>query len=116
MDLRAVRSRVYADLAARLLGHCARIASEAESGSVDLDAWRRGNAALHSRAQTGDVVDALGAQYVSFMAAIDKERRTIDRSGSKGVGSVLESYVPFIAAFGEERQAARLRKLAMKVS
>ena len=115
MDLRAVRARVYADMAARLLAHCSRVATEAESGGVDVEAWRRANAALHARAQTVDVVDALGAQYVGFMAAIDQERRTIDRLADKGVGTTIVAYVPFIAAFGEKQQAARLRKLAGRV-
>ncbi len=107
LTLRETRARVHADLAARLLGHCARVAHEASNGSVDAAAWRASNAALHDRAQRSDVVDALGKSYVAFMAAIEWERRAI---GHEAPHRSLEAYVPFIADFGEGAQARRLQR------
>ena len=115
-----VRARVHADLAARLLSHCSYIQSGIGNPETDAGAWRPGNASLRTRAEMPDVVDALGKDYVSFMAAIEKERRTIDllaRNGARGrideaARDVIEAYVPFLCDFGESRQAGRLSELA----
>jgi hypothetical protein len=108
LDRKAVRARVHADLAARLLDHCARLQNSMVRGNVDLQSWRAGNASLHARAQRPDVVEALGRDYVAFMAAIECERRAIGHDDPR---RSLEAYVPFIAAFGEETQARRLQRL-----
>ncbi|HTU83014.1 MAG TPA: hypothetical protein VMF61_12840 [Candidatus Acidoferrales bacterium] len=108
LNLRDVRARVHADLAARLLAHCTRLHQQAWSGSIDGAGWRAANEALYARAQRHDVVDALGRSYVSFMAAIESERRAIGREDPR---SSAQAYVPFIEAFGERRQARRLQRL-----
>jgi hypothetical protein len=116
-----VRARVHADLAARLLSHCSYIQSGIGNPETDAGTWRPGNASLRTRAEMPDVVDALGKDYVSFMAAIEKERRTIDLLARNGRPSgrmdeaardVIEAYVPFLCDFGEGRQARRLSELA----
>jgi hypothetical protein len=112
-----VRARVYADLAARLLSHCSAIyAAVVNPGAADPQSWRVGNAGLRTRSETHDVVDALGQHYVSFMAAIEQERRTIDALARTGVAAgavhIIELYVPFIDEFGEPVQARRLKKFA----
>jgi hypothetical protein len=111
-----VRARVHADLAARLLSHCSYVQAAIGNPEADPIAWRPGNASLRTRAEMPDVVDALGKEYVSFMAAIEKERRSIDLLGGNGrqeriddaARGVIEAYVPFICDFGEERQGRRL--------
>lgn len=108
LNRKDVRARVYADLAARLLRHCAWLQQTMASGSLDVTNWRNGNAGLHARAESPDVVEALGPDYVAFMAAIECERRAI---GNDGPRATLERYLPFIAAFGEGAQARRLQKL-----
>lgn len=110
-----VRARVYADLAARLLSHCSAVyAGLVNPATADPTAWRSTNVSLRARAQMPDVVDALGRQYVSFMAAIEAERRTLDAIGRNRIGAgaaaIIEAYVPFIDAFGEPEQARRLQK------
>ena len=121
-----VRVRVHADLAARLLSHCTYVQTAIDDPALDPAAWRPGNTSLRRRAEMADAVDALGAEYVSFMAAIEKERRTIDglvRLGAQtrdrlserihaGAFDIIETYVPFICDFGETQQARRLSKLA----
>jgi hypothetical protein len=117
-----VRSRVYADLAARLLAHCSEIRSAIGNPRATPAGWRDGNSALRARAEMPDVIETLGREYVSFMAAIDRERRTIDafeRHGApareqidRGAADVIETYVPFISQFGETQQAHRLRRFA----
>ena len=117
-----IRSRVYADLAARLLAHCSEVRGAIGNAQADPESWRDGTAALRARAEMPDVIETLGREYVSFMAAIDRERRTIDafeRRGARapeqidrGAADVIETYVPFISQFGETQQAHRLRRLA----
>ncbi|MGA8533165.1 MAG: hypothetical protein WB615_03535 [Candidatus Tumulicola sp.] len=116
-----LRARVHADLAARLLSHCTYVQSAIGDEGADAGNWRPGNASLRTRAEMSDVVDVLGREYVSLMAAIERERRTIDalpRGGGRREGidaaarDVIETYAPFIASFGEARQAQRLRALA----
>jgi hypothetical protein len=118
-----VRARVHADLAARLLSHCSYVQSSIGNPEADPSAWRPGNASLRARAEMPDVVDTLGSDYVSFMAAIEKERRTIDviaRNGERSeridaaARDVIEAYVPFICDFGEERQGSRLAEMTNK--
>ena len=112
---RELRSHVYADLAARLLAHCSGLIRAVE---LDVGAWRDGNAALRVRAQETDAIDALGERYVSFMAAIEQERRIVEELRSSGRGAaegahrVLLLYVPYVAEFGEAAQARRLEKHA----
>jgi hypothetical protein len=125
-----LRARVNADLAARLLSHCAYVQGAIGNPQADPSAWRPGNTALRKRGEKPDVVEALGRDYVSFMAAIEKERRTIDallrqtdgrmsaspdpvaERVSVGAREIVETYVPFICDFGEERQARRLSQAA----
>jgi hypothetical protein len=111
------RARVHADLAARLLSHCSYIQGAIADPQADPKSWRPGNASLRARAEMADVVDVLGREYVSFMAAIEKERRAIDALAENGRRSdriglaardVIETYAPFISDFGEARQAQRL--------
>jgi hypothetical protein len=112
------RARVYADLAARLLSHCSAVyGGLVNPVSADPVAWRSANASLRARSQMHDVVDALGGEYVSFMAAIEDERRRLATfsSGSVpagGIAHIIESYVPFIDRFGEPVQAKRLQTFA----
>lgn len=108
LNTRDVRARVHADLAARLLQHCTRLHNAIENGRVDAQSWRDENAKLHARAQSPDVVEALGGRYVGFMAAIEHERRAL---GNGDPRRALEAYVPFISAFGQSAQARRLQKL-----
>jgi hypothetical protein len=120
-----LRARVFADLAARLLSHCSYVQSSIGNGRFEPSAWRPGNEKLHERAEMTDVVEALGKDYVPFMAAIESERRVIDalarldpgaktyaRRVAQGAFDVVDAYAPFIGDFGEERQAVRLRKIA----
>jgi hypothetical protein len=116
-----LRARVHADLAARLLSHCSYVQAAIGNPQADASAWRPGNAALRTRAEMPDVVEALGKEYVSFMAAIEKERRTTDpvaRGGERlerieaAARDIIETYVPFICDFGEERQGRRLAQIA----
>ncbi|HVA34340.1 MAG TPA: hypothetical protein VNG31_09345 [Candidatus Baltobacteraceae bacterium] len=110
-----LRNHVYADLAARLLAHCSGLIRAIE---FDVGAWRDGNAALRARAQKADTIDALDERYVSFMAAVEQERRIVEelrtsgRGAAEGAHRVLMLYVPFIAEFGEATQARRLEKHA----
>ena len=119
LGLRDVRERVFADLAARLLAHCTRLQHSISGETIDAPAWQSENASLHRRAQMTDVVDALGRQYVPFMAAIESERRAIaglGRAGRDGwpardaAWRIVEQYLPFIVDFGEETQARRLQQ------
>jgi hypothetical protein len=123
-----LRARVHADLAARLLSHCAYVQGAIGHPQADPRAWRPGNTTLRKRGEKPDVVEALGHDYVPFMAAIEKERRTIeelehqldgrgapDRVAERvgaGAREIVETYVPFICDFGEERQARRLSQAA----
>lgn len=121
-----VRARVHADLAARLLSHCSYIQTAIGDRDADPSAWRPGNTALRRRAEMPDAIEALGGDYVGFMAAIESERRTVDalvrlgiqtrdrlseRIGA-GASDIIETYVPFICDFGEAQQARRLSRFA----
>lgn len=112
MDL---RTRVHADLAARLLAHCSSVQQAYRSNALDAATWRRGNETLRERAQKTDLIDVLGPRYVSFMAAIERERRILEdlEANAKARNSVREVmglYAPFIAEFGQPKQAKRLKK------
>ena len=116
----ALRARVHADLAARLLAHCTQIALAVDAGRPDPHAWRSGNADLRRRGEMHDVIEVLGTQYVTFMAAIEHERRALDaleagrtdrRRVSQSASTIVAAYVPFICDFGEERQARRLARM-----
>ncbi|MBV8490957.1 MAG: hypothetical protein JO199_10565 [Candidatus Eremiobacteraeota bacterium] len=108
LQIRDVRARVHADLAARLLRHCSRMHAALANGTLDVQTWSAENAGLHARAQQPDVVDALAGEYVAFMAAIEHERRSVSAGDPR---RALEAYVPFISAFGEPAQARRLQKM-----
>lgn len=110
-----LRTRVHADLAARLLAHCSEVQHAYRSNAIDETKWRRGNDNLRQRAENSDLIDVLGPRYVSFMAAIERERRILEglEANSKtrdGVREVMRLYAPFIAEFGEPKQAKRLRR------
>jgi hypothetical protein len=116
-----LRTRVHADLAARLLSHCSYVQGAIGNPEADPRAWQPGNTSLRTRAEMSDVVDVLGRDYVSFMAAIEKERRTIEPFArnvrrrervDEAARSVIQTYVPFICSFGEERQGRRLAAIA----
>lgn len=118
-ELEDRRARVYADLAVRLLTRCVALQAVATGTQPDLQAWRNENARLRARAEMPDVIETLGTEYASFVAAIEKERRTIDRldgaSLAKDASSALEViqyYAAFIHDFGETAQAKRLQKFA----
>jgi hypothetical protein len=108
-----VRTRVHADLAARLLAHCSYLQRAAAASQLDAAAWRRSNANLRARAEMTDLIEVLGPRYVSFMATIEHERRIVDREANgahDGVREVVRLYAPFIAEFGEPVQARRLER------
>jgi hypothetical protein len=110
-----LRTRVHADLAARLLAHCSYVQRAYHANSLDASAWQRGNASLRERAESADLIDVLGPRYVSFMAAIERERRILEElatnsKAADGVREVLKLYAPFIAEFGEPSQARRLER------
>lgn len=121
-----VRARVHADLAARLLSHCSYVQAAIGNPEADPSAWRPGNTSLRKRSEMPDAIEVLGKNYVSFMAAIEKERRTIEalvRLGGQtrtrleeriatGAADIIETYVPFIGDFGEVQQARRLSRFA----
>ena len=107
------RTRVHADLAARLLAHCSYLQRASAAAQLDADTWRRGNASLRARAEMTDSIDVLGARYVKFMATIEHERRIVEEkaaAGNDGVREVVRLYAPFIAEFGEPVQARRLER------
>jgi len=110
-----LRTRVHADLAARLLAHCSYVQRAYRTNAIDPSAWRRGNAGLRERAEMTDLIDVMGPRYVSFMAAIERERRILedlaaDEKSAEGAREVLRLYAPFIAEFGEPAQARRLER------
>ncbi|HEY1977898.1 MAG TPA: hypothetical protein VGG89_15200 [Candidatus Baltobacteraceae bacterium] len=112
---RDLRVRVHADLAARLLAHCSYVQNAYRGKALDAAIWRRSNASLYERAQMSDLIDVLGPRYVTFMAAIEREKRivddvTADAKALKGAREVLQLYAPFIAEFGEPKQARRLKR------
>ncbi len=107
------RSRVHADLAARLLAHCSYLQRASAAAQLDPSAWRRGNANLRARAEMTDSIDVLGPRYVTFMATIERERRIVEEQAvvaNDGVREVIKLYAPFIAEFGEPVQARRLER------
>jgi hypothetical protein len=120
------RARVHADLAARLLSHCTQVRAAVAFSQFDPSVWRSSNAGLRLRAQAPDVIEVLERRYVSFMAAIERERRIVEalpaagerraRAAAEGACEVLRLYVPFIADFGEPAQAGRLEKHAGRLS
>lgn len=110
-----LRTRVHADLAARLLAHCSYVQHACRSNALDATAWRRGNDNLRQRAEMTDLIDVLGPRYVSFMAVIERERRILDdlaadAKAARAAKEVLRLYAPFIAEFGEPKQARRLKR------
>jgi len=114
-----VRGRVYKDLAARLMIHCRELqVAVADPGTVDSESLRRSNAALKSRTESADVVEALGKRYIAFVATVDEERRSLNYAGSKGGTAIaaraILAYAPFVSEFGEETQGRNLRKFAEK--
>jgi hypothetical protein len=120
-----VRARVHADLAARLLAHCSYIQTTVGDPAGHANDWRPGNASLRARAEQPDVIEVLGKQYVSFMAAIEKERRAIETTARDGqprkhfaraACDVVETYTPFICDFGEPVQGRRLAAIAREAS
>jgi len=111
-----LRTRVHADLAVRLLAHCSELTGALRGDAVDLAAWSARNARLRARSESEDVIEALGRDYVAFVAAIEKERRAIAALAAKSQPSAaartaVQLYAPFIADFGEPTQAHRLRNL-----
>jgi hypothetical protein len=112
-----VRGRVYKDLAARLMIHCRELqVAVADPGTVDAETLRRSNAALKSRTESEDAVDALGKHYIAFVAAIDEERRSLNhadgRSSTAIAARAILGYAPFVSEFGNEKQGRDLRKFA----
>jgi hypothetical protein len=110
-----VRTRVHADLAARLLAHCSFLQRAAAASQLDAAAWRSSNASLRARAEMPDLIDVLGPRYVTFMATIEHERRIVEQCNGAAPSSektreVLRLYAPFIAEFGEPVQAGRLER------
>jgi hypothetical protein len=113
------RSRVHADLAVRLLTRCVALQTVATGTQPDLQSWREENAHLRARAEMPDVIETLGTEYAPFVAAIEQERRTIERlsaaaqtSGASGALDIIQYYASFIHDFGEPTQAKRLQKFA----
>jgi hypothetical protein len=108
------RSRVHADLAARLLAHCSYLQRASACAQIDTAAWRRSNASLRARAEMTDSIEVLGPRYVRFMATIERERRIVEEqavAANEGVREVVRLYAPFIAEFGEPVQARRLERV-----
>jgi hypothetical protein len=114
-----VRGRVYKDLAARLMIHCRELqVAVADPGSIDSESLRRSNAALKARTEFDDVVEALGAHYVPFVATIDEERRSFNHAegkpGTAIAARAILGYAPYVEQFGEPTQGRNLRKFAQK--